>query len=113
MTSVEQGTRWALFEPAGPALWGELCTQVTGFFAALQDEGAFVGARAEDSYFVICDQRLNDPARPSGGGGGVQLLIGFAIVRPGEFHTCLVDHRHAGSSVRAVSVNRWALPRPV
>ena len=113
MTSVEQGTRWALFEPAGPALWGELCTQVTGFFAALQDEGAFVGARAEDSYFVICDQRLNDPARASGGGGGVQLLIGFAIVRPGEFHTCLVDHRHAGSSVRAVSVNRWALPRPV
>ncbi len=111
MTSIEQGTRWALFETPGPTLWAELCAQVRSFFEALQEEGAFAGARAEENYFVICDQRLNDSARSSA--GGVQLLIGFSIARPGEFHTCLVHHRHAGSSVRSVSVNRFALPRSV
>ncbi len=110
-TSIEQGTRWALFEPPGTALWAELRAQVTSFLEALEAEGAFVSGRAEENYFVICDQRLNDAA-PSGV-GGVQLLVGFAITRPGEFQAYLVHHRHAGSSVRPVSVNRFALPRPV
>lgn len=108
MSSIEQGTRWALFEHPGAALWAHLTEQVTGFFEALQDEGAFVGSRSEENFFVVCDQRVNSPETPQG--GPVQLLCGFAISRPGDFHAFLVQHALAGSSVRPVSVNRFALP---
>ncbi|HEX4025482.1 MAG TPA: hypothetical protein VHX52_12405 [Steroidobacteraceae bacterium] len=108
MRSIESGTRWVVFEQAGEALWARVHEQVMDFFAALDDEGAFVGGRAEENYFAICDQRLNDPARA--GAAGFQLLFGFALSKPGDFHSCLVTHRPTGSSVRPVSVNRYALP---
>jgi phage tail sheath protein FI len=112
MSSIEQGTRWALFEHPGAGLWRQLREQVSAFFEALEDEGAFVGSRSEDNFFVLCDQRLNDsPAGTSSPRPApVQLLCGFAIAKPREFHTFLVQHAHAGSCVRPVSVNRFALP---
>jgi hypothetical protein len=57
---------------------------------------------------VICDERLNDPEHVAV--GRFQLLFGFAASRPGEFQTWLVTHEPGASSVRAVSVNRYALP---
>jgi hypothetical protein len=108
MSSVEQGTRWSLFEHPGAALWRQITEQVTTFFEALEDEGAFVGSRAEENFFVVCDQRLNGESPIQG--AAIQLLCGVAIARPGEFHTFLVQHAHAGSCVRPVSVNRFALP---
>lgn len=105
MSSIERGTRWALLEHSAPALWARLRAQVLAFLEALEDEGAFVGAKPEENYFVICDERLN-----AAGGPGVRLLFGVALSRPGEFRTCLVEHRAGASSVRAVSVNRFALP---
>ncbi len=107
MSSIEQGTRWALFEHPGPTLWTQLVDQVVAFLQALEDEGAFVGSRSEENFFV-CDGRLNGDIEARG--TAVQLLCGFAIARAGDFHTVLVQHSHTGSSVRPVSVNRFALP---
>ncbi len=109
MRSIERGTRWALLEHSGPALWERLRAQVIGFLEALEDEGAFVGAKPEENYFVICDERLNAEALAT---PGVRLVFGVALSRPGEFRTCLVEHRPGASSVRPVSVNRFALPEP-
>jgi hypothetical protein len=108
MRSVESGTRWAVFEQPGAPLWARACAQVMEFFAALDEESAFVGGNAEENYFVICDRRLNGPGQAAA--GSFQLLFGFAVSKPGEFHTCLVHHGLTGSSVRPVSVNRYALP---
>jgi uncharacterized protein len=115
MRSIERGTRWIVFERQGPALWQRLRAQVTAFFEALAAEGAFGGRTARQSYFVICDGRLNEgldgqlpEAVPSGAARHL-LLFGFAATRPGEFQTCLVTHRPEGSTVRTVSVNWFAL----
>jgi uncharacterized protein len=108
MTSIERGTRWVVHEESGPDLWSHVCSQMTSFFEALDEEGAFVGRSAEENYFVICDQRLNDPEHVAA--GRFQLLFGFATSRPADFQTCLVTHEPGGSSVRPVSVNRYALP---
>src|SRR5665213_642150 len=62
MTSIDCGTRWAVFEHSSPPLWERVRAQVMAFFEALDDEGAFVSSNAEENYFVICDQRLNDAA---------------------------------------------------
>ncbi len=109
MSSIERGTRWALFEHSGPVLWSRLRLQIVAFLEALEDEGAFVGAKPEENYFVICDERLNGEPRSA---AGVRLVFGVALSRPGEFRTCLVEHRPGASSVRVVSVNRFALPEP-
>ncbi len=115
MRSIERGTRWALFERQGPALWQRLRAQVTAFFESLAAEGAFPGRSARQSYFVICDGRLNDglggqlPEAVPPGSARQLLLFGFAATRPGEFQTCLVTHRPEGSTVRTVSVNWYAL----
>jgi hypothetical protein len=115
MRSIERGTRWAVFERQGPALWQRLRAQVTAFFDALAADGAFGGRTARQSYFVICDSRLNEgldaqlpDAAPAGAACHV-LLFGFAPTRAGDFQTCLVTHRPEGSTVRPVSVNWYAL----
>jgi len=115
MRSIERGTRWTIFERQGPALWQQLRTQVTAFFEALAVEGAFAGRTARQSYFVICDGRLNEgldgqlPEAVPSSAARQLLLFGFAATRPGEFQTCLVTHRPDGSTVRPVSVNWYAL----
>jgi phage tail sheath protein FI len=115
MRSIERGTRWVLFERQGPALWQRLRAQVTAFFEALAAEGAFAGRAPRQSYFVICDGRLNEgldgqlPEAVPASAARHLLLFGFAAMRPGEFQTCLVTHRPEGSTVRTVSVNWYAL----
>jgi phage tail sheath protein FI len=115
MRSIERGTRWVVFERQGPALWQRLRAQVTAFFEALATEGAFAGRTARQSYFVICDGRLNEgldgqlPEAVPASAARHLLLFGFAATRPGEFQTCLVTHRPDGSTVRPVSVNWYAL----
>jgi uncharacterized protein len=108
INSVERGTRWVLYEKPGPALWARVRSQLTSFFESLEQEGAFVRGGAGENYFVICDERLNDPQQVAA--GRLQLLFGFAASRPADFQTWLVTHEPGSSSVRAVSVNRYALP---
>jgi len=102
--SVLRGTRWALLERATAPTWTRVRAQVEAFLESLDQEGAFVGGASAESYFVICDDRLNGV--PDGIPGAFRLLYGFAALRPGEFRAFLVTHRVAGSSVTQVSVNR-------
>jgi len=107
MGSIEQGTRWVLFEQPGEALWKRIRSEVVTFFESLEDEGAFAGKSAEENYFVICDERVNDVEHVAA--GRVQLVFGFASSRPGDFQTFLVTHQPGQSNVRLASVNRYAL----
>jgi hypothetical protein len=109
MRSIERGTRWVLFAHGGPPIWEQVCSQVTAFLEGLERDGAFAGRSAAENYFIVCDERLNEPAAVAR--GQLQLLFGFAVSRAGDFETSLVTHQSAGSSVRAVSVNRDALAR--
>lgn len=109
LASVEEGTRWIVFQHDRPDAWARLRAQVEAFLAALDDDGAFVGRDAAERWFVICDERLNPPA--STAAGRVHLLLGFAPLRAGDFHAFLVTQRAGGSSVRPVSVNRLATSR--
>jgi uncharacterized protein len=102
--SIVRGTPWALLQPPGPQLWALLRAQVEAFLESVAQQGALVGDSPEDSYFVICDERINGIAGLQS--SELHLLFGFAALRPGEFQAYLISHRAAGSSVRQVSVNR-------
>ena len=104
--SIEQGTRWVLLEHNGQSTWQRAQAQVENFLDALAAQGAFAGAAAEDSHFVIADERVNRAQTLAE--GKFNLLFGFATSKPGEFDTWLVTHRAGASRVRPVSVNRSA-----
>lgn len=106
VASIERGTSWltdALHDPESSA---RAQAQVERFLASLARDGAFAGSEPEDSYFAICDERLNPPQASAE--GKIHLLFGFATTKPGEFHAWLTTHQAAGSSSRPTAVNRLA-----
>jgi phage tail sheath protein FI len=106
--SIERGTRWVKFVQNSPLTRARARAQVEAFLAGLEDAGAFAevvpGPGRGACSFAICDERLNDPAHVEA--GRFNLLFGFTTSRAGEYHTCLVTHTPAASSLRHVSVNR-------
>ena len=60
MTSIERGTRWMLFERNAQPTWTMARAQVEAFLDSLYAEGAFAGRTGEQSYFVVCDERINN-----------------------------------------------------
>jgi hypothetical protein len=106
LSSIEQGTRWVVAAPAAE-IAERLTAQVRAFFAALHESGAFGARRPEDSYFAICDERINNSQAIAL--GEIQFVIGFAASREHEFHCFRISHGTAGSKVRPVSLNRMNL----
>jgi uncharacterized protein len=102
--SIEEGTRWVVFEHNGPATWERARGLAESFLDELAEQGAFVGTTPDESHFVIGDERVNREQTVAE--GKFNLLFGFATSKPGEFDTWLVTHQAGASRVRPVSVNR-------
>jgi uncharacterized protein len=81
--SLYRGTKWAVFEPNDEPLWAALRLNIGAFMHNLFRQGAFQGSQARDAYFVKCDSTTttqNDIDL-----GIVNVLIGFAPLKPAEF----------------------------
>lgn len=81
--SIDRGTAWAVFEPNAEPLWLRLRSQVEGFLMDLYRQGAFQGTAPQQAYFVKCDATTTTQADI--GAGIVNLLVGFAPLKPAEF----------------------------
>ena len=71
VNSIDQATRWAVFEPVDETLAQRIRSQVFAFLSALVDMGAFVNDRID----VQCDAGLR--GTPAGAGHGISILISF------------------------------------
>ncbi len=109
LASIEHGARWLLTAPSKPHVWAEAQVEVERFLEELSRDGAFAGSRPEDSYFVICDERVN--RRETVAEGKIHLLFGIATARPAEFHAWLITYQGGSSRSRPVAVNRLATSR--
>jgi Bacteriophage tail sheath protein len=81
--SIDKGTQWAVFEPNGPKLWANVRQTVEDFLLVLWRDGALLGDKPEQAYFVRCDRTTmtqNDLDN-----GRLICLIGIAPVKPAEF----------------------------
>jgi phage tail sheath protein FI len=81
--SIEIYSQWVVFEPNEPTLWKRITRTVEVFLRDLWKQGALLGAKEEEAFFVKCDDETNPPeARDVG-----QLLceVGIAPVRPAEY----------------------------
>jgi uncharacterized protein len=81
--SIDQGTRWTVFEPNDERLWERLRDQVEQFLQRSWRDGALVGETAREAYYVRCDGTTNP--REVIEAGQVVCEIGIAPVRPREF----------------------------
>jgi phage tail sheath protein FI len=67
------------------SLWAEVGARAEAFLGGLHRRGAFPGRRAAEAYFARCG--ADTTARRELERGVVQLSVGFATLRPGEFAT--------------------------
>jgi len=81
--SILVGTQWVVFEPNDQALWARVRRNISAFLVNEWRGGALFGARAEDSFYVKCDEETNPPE--SVDIGRVICEIGIAPVKPAEF----------------------------
>jgi phage tail sheath protein FI len=81
--SIDKGTQWAVFEPNGELLWANVRRTISDFLENEWKNGALLGTRPEEAYFVRCDRSTmtqNDLDN-----GRLVCLIGVAALRPAEF----------------------------
>jgi len=81
--SIDQGTRWTVFEPNDERLWELLREQVERFLDRSWRDGALAGETERDAYYVKCDAETNPSEVIEA--GQVVCEIGIAPVKPREF----------------------------
>lgn len=81
--SIEEGIRWAVFEPNNLALWQKLKRTIGEFLSRVWRDGALFGESADKAYYVRIDEALNPPSVRAL--GRLYIEIGVAVVRPAEF----------------------------
>ena len=95
--SLYQGTKWAVFEPNGEALWGNVRRTIDDFLLNEFRSGALLGAKPEQAYFVRCDAATN-PAWETDA-GRVTCLVGLQPPFPAEFVIVRIGVTRSGIEV--------------
>ena len=81
--SLIRSIKWAVFEPNAEPLWAQLRLNIGAFMHGLFGQGAFQGGTSREAYFIKCGKEtttqndIND--------GIVNILVGFAPLKPAEF----------------------------
>ncbi len=81
--SIEEGIRWAVFEPNNLGLWQKLRRTITEFLTRAWRDGALFGAKPEEAFYVRIDEVLNPFSEQAL--GRLHLEIGVRPTYPAEF----------------------------
>ena len=95
--SLYRGLQFAVFEPNDEPLWAQIRLAAGAFMNNLFRQGAFQGQKASDAYFVKVDSETttqNDINL-----GIVNVVIGFAPLKPAEFVIITIQQRAGQVSV--------------
>jgi hypothetical protein len=96
--SLDIGTQWAVFEPNDDRLWARLTQSVSAFLTTLWGEGALMGQKASDAFFVRCDRTTM--TQDDLDNGRLVMLVGIAPVYPAEFVIIRIGQWAGGSAVQ-------------
>lgn len=81
--SIYNGIQWAVFEPNDEPLWAALRLNIGAFMLRLYRAGAFQGDTPAKAFFVKCDGQTT--TQQDIDAGVVNILVGFAPLKPAEF----------------------------
>jgi phage tail sheath protein FI len=95
--SIQEGTRFAVFEPNNPSLWGKLKRIVDDFLTGVWSSGALEGVTPDKSFRVRIDEDLNPSASIALGILTAEIIIFPAP--PAEFVVFQIIQEPGGSFV--------------
>jgi phage tail sheath protein FI len=95
--SIEEGIRWAVFEPNNLQLWQKLKRTITEFLTRVWRDGALFGAKPEDAFYVRIDEALNPFSEQAL--GRLNIEIGVRPTYPAEFIIVRIGIWDGGSAV--------------
>lgn len=95
--SIEEGIRWAVFDPNNLALWQKLKRTISEFLSRVWRDGALFGETADKAFYVRIDDALNPPSTRAL--GRLYIEIGVAPVRPAEFIIVRIGLWDSGSEI--------------
>ena len=81
--SLDRGLAWTAFEPQAESLWTRVRAQAGDFLFRQWREGALMGNRPDEAWFVRCDRTTMTEADIEA--GRLVCEIGVAVVKPAEF----------------------------
>jgi len=81
--SIEEGIRWAVFEPNNLQLWQKLKRTITEFLTRVWRDGALFGATPKEAFYVRIDEVLNPFSEQAL--GRLHIEIGVRPAYPAEF----------------------------
>jgi phage tail sheath protein FI len=81
--SIQDGIRWAVFEPNNLSLWDKLKQTISAFLLTEWRAGALFGASPKQAYYVRIDETLNPFSERSL--GKLHIEIGIQPTYPAEF----------------------------
>jgi uncharacterized protein len=93
---IKRATEWAVFEPNDEPLWAKLRIHLGVFMSDLFRQGLFPGLSSQDAYFVRCDSETT--TQYDRDCGVVNIVVGFALLKPAEFTVIKVQVKTAPSS---------------
>lgn len=97
--SVQNGSKWAVFEPNDAFLWIKLKRNITSFLTRIYNSGALAGANAGEAFFVKCDASNNPQENIDA--GIVTVEVGIAVVKPAEFIVFKISQKDPGADAGA------------
>lgn len=95
--SIEEGIRWAVFEPNNLQLWQKLKRTINEFLLRVWRDGALFGATAEEAFYVRIDEALNPFSEQAL--GRLNIEIGVRPTYPAEFIIVRIGIWSGGSEV--------------
>lgn len=95
--SIEEGIRFAVFEPNNLQLWQKLKRTITEFLTRVWRDGALFGAKAEDAFYVRIDETLNPFSEQAL--GRLNIEIGMRPTFPAEFIIVRIGIFQGGSEI--------------
>jgi phage tail sheath protein FI len=81
--SIDKGTQWVVFEPNNEKLWARAIATITEFLIRVWKDGALMGTKPEEAFFVKCDRTTMTQDEIDN--GKLICIIGIAPVKPAEF----------------------------
>jgi uncharacterized protein len=96
--SIDLGTQWAVFEPNDDRLWARVSQSVSAFLTRVWRDGALMGQKPEQAFFVKCDRTTM--TQDDIDNGRLIMLVGIAPVKPAEFVIIRIGQWAGGSSVQ-------------
>jgi hypothetical protein len=95
--SIQDGIRWAVFEPSNIGLWDNLRQTISAFLATQWKAGALFGNSPKEAYYVRIDEILNPFEEQRQ--GRLNIEIGVRPTYPAEFIIVRIGIWQGGSTV--------------